>query len=57
MSAYNKGTSSLKLLDHAGRGCLLAVLCTMLLLGRLILCLSRGVGWLVTRCRSAAADS
>ena len=57
MSAFNKRTSSVVLLDHAGRGCLTAILCIMILLGRLILWLSRGIGWLVTRCRSAAADS
>jgi len=45
------------LLVHAGRGCLMAILCSLILLGRLMRWLSRGIGWLVTRCRSAAADS
>lgn len=57
MSAYSKQTSSLMLLNHAGRGCLMAILCTLILLGRFILGLRRGIGWLVTSCRSAAADS
>ena len=56
MSAYHRRTPSQMLLDHAGRGCLTAILGTMIRLGRLILWLSRGIGWLVTRCRSAAAD-
>ena len=56
MSAYNRQTSSLMLLDHAGRGVLMAILCGLILLGRLILGLSRGIGWLISRCRSAAAD-
>ena len=57
MSAHNKRTSSVVLLVHAGRGCLMAILCTLILLGRFILGLRRGMGWLVSRCRSAAADS
>ena len=57
MSAFNKRTSSVVLLDHAGRGCLMAILCTLILLGRFILGLRRGIGWLVTQCRSAAPDS
>ena len=57
MSAYHRRTSSRMLMVHAGRGCLMAILCTLILLGRFILALRRGIGWLVTRCRSAAADS
>jgi len=57
MSAYHRRTPSQMLLVHAGRGCLMAILCSLILLGRLMRWLSRGIGWLVTRCRSAAADS
>ena len=57
MSAFNKRTSSVVLLNHAGRGCLMAILCSLILLGRFILGLRRGIGWLIASCRSAAADS
>ena len=42
MSACHRQTFSLVLLDHAARGCLMAILCSLILLGRLIFWLEQG---------------
>lgn len=54
MSRFPRHIPTAILLKHLGRGVLIVILCSLVLLGRLLVWLVKAIGWLLSRWRTPA---